>query len=85
MTHITTVYNQMAAIFNPAVCPKDLFITDDIQSILYHRGVEYETVRTERAGHAHKFIQTVDPRQYSGVVTVSGDGLVHEVTLFDIF
>jgi hypothetical protein len=45
--------------------------------------VEYETVRTERAGHAHKLIQTVDPRQYSGVVTVSGDGLVHEVTLFD--
>jgi hypothetical protein len=45
--------------------------------------VEYETVRTERAGHAHKLIQTVDPRQYSGVVTVSGDGLVHEVTFFD--
>ena len=41
--------------------------------------MEYETVRTERAGHAHKMIQTVDPRHYSGVVTVSGDGLVHEV------
>jgi diacylglycerol kinase family enzyme len=58
-----------------------VLLLPSIYQLSISRGLEYETVITERAAHAYKIIQTVDPNQYSGVVTVSGDGLVHEVSL----
>lgn len=35
--------------------------------------------KTERAGHAYDILKDeLQPQQYDGVVTVSGDGLIHE-------
>ena len=35
---------------------------------------------TERAGHAYDIAsQEIKPSDYDGIVTVSGDGLIHEV------
>ncbi len=35
---------------------------------------------TERAGHAYDMVNhELQPGDYDGIVTVSGDGLIHEV------
>jgi sphingosine kinase len=36
-------------------------------------------IETERAGHAYNFMSTEDLDEYDGVVSVSGDGLLHEI------
>jgi sphingosine kinase len=42
--------------------------------------VDIKLVRTERAGHAYDFVsQELRPGDYDGIITVSGDGLIHEV------
>ncbi len=43
-------------------------------------GVATEVVRTTHAGHASSVVAAADLRLYSGIVVVSGDGLVSEVT-----
>ena len=42
-------------------------------------GLEYKEIITEKRNHARDLIQNLDLDLYSGVVTVSGDGLIHEV------
>ena len=43
-------------------------------------GVATEVVRTTHAGHASSVVAAADLSLYSGIVVVSGDGLVSEVT-----
>ncbi len=39
-----------------------------------------KVIMTERAGHAYDIVnQELKPGDYDGIVTVSGDGLIHEV------
>lgn len=50
------------------------------QPIIEKAHVELTVIRTERAGHAYDFVsQELRPNQYDGIITVSGDGLIHEV------
>ena len=43
-------------------------------------GVAYDCeTQTERPGHAVEIAQSMDLDKYSALVTVSGDGLMHEV------
>lgn len=48
---------------------------------LNKRKLEYEVMETEYAGHAQEFVRTTQDltQRYSGLVTISGDGLIHEV------
>jgi sphingosine kinase len=42
--------------------------------------IEMTVVMTERAGHAYDIVnQEIKQGDYDGIVTVSGDGLIHEV------
>jgi len=50
--------------------------------------IEQEFIETERAGHAYDYVNTEDLSQYvwfnktsrfDGIISVSGDGLVHEI------
>jgi sphingosine kinase len=42
--------------------------------------VDIKLVRTERAGHAYDIVShEINPGDYDGIITVSGDGLIHEV------
>lgn len=36
-------------------------------------------VYTERAMHAYDIVSALSPGEYDGIITVSGDGLLHEV------
>lgn len=42
--------------------------------------VEINLIMTERAGHAYEMVNhELKPGDYDGIITVSGDGLIHEV------
>ncbi len=42
--------------------------------------VDMTIIRTERAQHAYEIVHNdLKPGEYIGLVTVSGDGLIHEV------
>ena len=42
--------------------------------------IEYSLVETQHANHAFEIVNTeLVPHQFDAVVTVSGDGLLHEV------
>ena len=42
--------------------------------------MELKVIFTERAGHAYDIVnQEMKPKEYDGIITVSGDGLIHEV------
>lgn len=41
--------------------------------------VTYEILQTEKAGHAKHHLQNLDFSDFDGVVSVSGDGLFHEI------
>lgn len=48
--------------------------------ILEKAYIEMNVIMTERAGHAYDIVnQELKPGDYDGIVTVSGDGLIHEV------
>jgi len=47
--------------------------------VLKEAGVIWEVVLTEGPGHAREIMATLELAAWSGVVIVSGDGLVHEV------
>lgn len=50
------------------------------KTILDKCHVELTVIMTERAGHAYDIAHTeIKKGDYDGVVTVSGDGLIHEV------
>ena len=46
---------------------------------LQSHGVRHQLIKTEYAGHARKVASELDLAEYSGIVCISGDGLVHEV------
>jgi sphingosine kinase len=42
--------------------------------------VDIKLIRTERAGQAYDIVShEINPGDYDGIITVSGDGLIHEV------
>jgi len=43
-------------------------------------GIDFEVLLTKRAGHAKEIVQNMDVEPYDGVVTVSGDGGLWEIT-----
>jgi sphingosine kinase len=48
--------------------------------ILERAHVDIKLIRTQRAGHAYEIVsQELKPGDYNGIITVSGDGLIHEV------
>lgn len=48
--------------------------------ILEKAHIDMRVVFTERAGHAYDLVNLeLKPRDYDGIITVSGDGLIHEV------
>ena len=46
---------------------------------LQSQGVRHQLIKTEYAGHARKVASELELSEYSGIVCISGDGLVHEV------
>ena len=40
--------------------------------------IDVELKHTERAMHAHEITKTLEIGKYHGVITISGDGLIHE-------
>jgi diacylglycerol kinase family enzyme len=50
------------------------------EPILEKAHVTMKVVMTERAGHAYDIVsQDIKIGDYDGIVTVSGDGLIHEI------
>jgi sphingosine kinase len=50
------------------------------EPIMEKAHVDIKLIRTERAGHAYDIVsQELRPGDYDGIITVSGDGLIHEV------
>ena len=41
--------------------------------------VAFKILQTERAGHAQLHVQNLDLTSINGIVSVSGDGLFHEI------
>ncbi len=41
--------------------------------------VDIEIIRTSHAGHAKEIVSSIRPGEYDSIITVSGDGLLHEV------
>lgn len=41
--------------------------------------LEYVVIETERRHHAFDYVKELQPDLFDGVITVSGDGLLHEV------
>ena len=41
--------------------------------------VDYDVIQTQRQGHATEIASQLDLDRYDAIVTVSGDGLLHEV------
>lgn len=41
--------------------------------------IDYKVIETERAGHAYDIVSEMRYGEYNGIITVSGDGLIHEV------
>ena len=52
---------------------------DDVEPMFQRSTVDCDVVLTQRAGHAIEIAAGVDLDKYDGIVTVSGDGLLHEV------
>lgn len=55
-----------------------------VASVFGEAEIAHEVVVTERANHALDMVKSMDLNKYSGIVIVSGDGLLYEV-LFYIF
>ena len=85
-THIRTsgaVPNQRKKVLvfvNPfAGTKKATQVWNNVKDIIKHANVDCEVVLTERANHARDMVKDINLDKYSGVVSVSGDGLLHEV------
>lgn len=50
-----------------------------LQPSLEKEGIAYEVTMTQYAGHAKDIVQKTNLKEYSGLVIISGDGLLHEV------
>lgn len=67
-------------LINPFSCAgRALKNWEYIKEILVHFYLDFEVKETQFAGHAKDMMQNSDLSMYTGVVTVSGDGLIHEV------
>merc|ERR1711892_1496170 len=79
--YIPAKRKKILVIINPASgkgkAPK---IWKQIAEITASTEIEFEVVLTKRAGHAKDMLQQLDVHQYGGVVTVSGDGGLWEIT-----
>ena len=51
----------------------------DAQPILENAHVDLTVKETERARHAFDIVQGLAPGEFDAIVTISGDGLIHEV------
>lgn len=53
---------------------------DTARPIIEKAHLDLKVIFTERAGHAYDIVnQEMKPKEYDGIITVSGDGLIHEV------
>ena len=52
-----------------------------VQPRLDELHLTYQALETEYAGHAEELVMSIEdlPQRYSGIVIISGDGLIHEV------
>jgi len=52
-----------------------------VQPHLDERHLTYQALETEYAGHAEELVMSTKDlaQRYSGIVIISGDGLIHEV------
>lgn len=50
-----------------------------VQPALEHAGIAYELILTQRPNHGRDFASSSDLSRWSGLVIVSGDGLLHEI------
>lgn len=41
--------------------------------------IELNVVQTERRNHAKEIVAALGPGEYQGIISVSGDGLIHEI------
>ena len=55
-------------------------IWDKVSAMTANTGTEFEVFLTQRAGHAKEILHDLDLDQYGGVVTVSGDGGLYDIT-----
>jgi sphingosine kinase len=53
--------------------------TDQVEPLLKVSVIDYNVVITERRNHAFEYVRDMSLENIHAVVTVSGDGLVHEV------
>lgn len=54
-------------------------VWSDVKYMIEHANIASDVVFTERANHARDMIKDANLEHYSGVVSVSGDGLLHEI------
>merc|ERR1740128_282523 len=54
-------------------------IWKEVARMLEEAEIDFETVITNRAGQARETVETMDLEKYDGVVSVSGDGGLHEI------
>ena len=50
-----------------------------VEPMLQHCHIVVDTIATQRPNHAYEIAQTLELGLYDGIVTVSGDGLLHEL------
>lgn len=50
-----------------------------VVSLLAESDIQHDLIITDRANHAHDFVRSADLNHWSGIVVVSGDGLLFEV------
>ena len=58
---------------------RPLRVWRNAKRILDKAYINYIFIETERAGHAYNFMNIEELDEYDGVVSVSGDGLLHEI------
>ncbi|XP_022665451.1 sphingosine kinase 2-like isoform X5 [Varroa destructor] len=52
---------------------------DRVRPVLSEADISYLMLVTERFNHAREFVRNLELNQWSGIIIVSGDGLLHEV------
>ena len=55
-----------------------------VKPILVEADVPHEVIITERSNHAYEFVKNMDLNTYSGIIIISGDGLVYEVSFIKV-
>lgn len=73
--------NPLLVIINPASGTKIAIkmFNEILKPSLEKNKIEYELLKTQYAGHAKDVVQQKNLKEYSGLIIISGDGLIHEV------